>query len=527
LWKVKTDGSATGAALIDPGTTGENGQNLITGNTTPFTIEHAVTLPALSLAADERLYVQFWRRQLTPYVSVFNNDARLLTLAAHDGIARLEHPAVSTLPDLPALASPVDGAITSSRNLSGVFSDPDAGDSGSLEFRVCTAPAAGGSECSPTVDSGFSAAVANGATASWTASAGLAHGTPLHWQARGVDALGGRSGWTDTRSFTLNDEPAIPVLASPVDGAITSSRNLSAVFSDADAGDSGSLEFRVCTTSATAGSECAPAVDSGFSAAVANGATASWTASAGLGHGTPLHWQARSLDALGGLSEWSDTRSFTLNDGPASPALSLPLAGALVRSASPALRAAYVDSDGNSGVVRFRVCLTSTAAGLACARPVAGGVSEQTVNGATAAWRPEASLRDQTYFWQARSEDAFGVVSPWSATRKLIVARRLLRVASSTRVTCVVGATLRVQLRLAASARVSARLYTKSRFDLGRNYGLRPQGRSTVALRLPYSLERPAVYWIRWIAVRGGERAVASTRLDLRAGNGGPPTCRT
>jgi hypothetical protein len=417
LWKVKTDGTALGAPLVDPGGAGEQAsQNLITGNTMPFTVAHTVPVPAFSLAADERVYVQFWRHQTAPYVSVFNNDARVLTLSAHDGTARIEHPAVSTLPDTPALASPRDGAVTSSRSLSGFFSDPDAGDSGSLEFRVCTAPASAGVECSPVVDSGSSSSVANGATASWTAGPALAYGAPLHWQARGVDALGGRSTWTATRSFTLNDAPT-------------------------------------------------------------------------------------------------------------SPALSRPLSGALVRTATPPLRAAYTDANGDPGKVRFRVCTVPTAAGAACAPSVATGLSAQASNGATAAWQPATSLRDRTYYWQARSEDAFGVVSSWSETRKLVVARRLLRIVSATRVTCTVGAKLSVQLRLAAASRVSARLYTRSRFDLARSYGPRAQGRFTVALRIPYTLERPTIYWVRWTAVRNGERQVASMRLDLRRGVGGGSTC--
>jgi hypothetical protein len=417
LWKVKTDGTAVGAPLVDPGGAGEQAsQNLITGNTTPFTVAHTVPMPAFSLAPDERLYVQFWRHQTAPYVSVFNNDARVLTLGAHDGTARIEHPAVSTLPNTPVLASPQDGAVTSSRSLSAFFSDPDAGDSGSLEFRVCTSPAAAGVECSPAVDSGSSTTVANGAPGAWVAGTALAHGTTHYWQARNLDALGGRSGWSATRSFVLDEAPT---------GA------------------------------------------------------------------TPAR----------------------------------PLPGAFVRAGAPSLRAGFDDPDGDSGLVRFRICTAPSGSGVACGPVVAAGVSGAVADGGVAIWRPGRSLRDRVYYWQARAEDGFGEVSAWSATRKLVVAQRLVRIMSPRSLVCTVGAKVPVTLQLAASARVSARFFTKSRFDLARQYGLHARGRLTLALRLPYTLERPAVYWIRWTAIRNGERRVASMRLDLRPGTGGRPSC--
>jgi hypothetical protein len=418
LWKVKTDGTAVGPPLIDPGGAGEQAtQNLITGNTLAFTVAHTVAVPAFSLAADERLYAQFWRRQTVPYVNVFNNDARVLTLGAHDGTARIEHPAVSTLPDVPALASPADGAVTSSRSLSAFFSDPDPGDSGSLEFRVCTSPATTGMECAPAVDSGSSATVANGAPGSWTSGAALAHATTYYWQARDVDALGGRSAWTATRSFVLDDAPT--------------------------------------------------------------GAT------------------------------------------PASP-----LPGAFVRAATPSLRAGFHDPDGDSGRVRFRICTAPSGSGIACGPVVAAGLSGTVVDGGIAIWRPAYSLRDRTYYWQARAEDGFGMVSAWSATRKLVVAQRLVRIMSSRTLVCTVGAKVPVTLQLAASAQVSARLFTRSRFDLEHRFGRIARGTVRLTLSLRYSLQRPAIYWVRWTALRRGELTVASMRIDLRRATGKAPSCR-
>lgn len=419
MWKVTTSGGsiASSALVLDPNDpSAEDDANLITSLSTTQTVAHAVALPSFTLGPGEHLYVQLWRRQTGAYTTSGGTESRIATLFANDGIARVERPAVSTLPNAPTLASPADSAVTSARTLSAYFSDPDAGDSGQVEFRVCAAPAAAGIECSPAVESGSSSSVANGAPASWTAGAGLAYGTPLHWQARAVDALGGRSAWTATRSFTLNDAPA-------------------------------------------------------------------------------------------------------------SPALSRPLAGALVRSSTPPLRAAYADANGDSGKVRFRICLAPSAAGSVCTPGVAAGLSGQTSNGAIAAWQPGSSLRDRTYYWQARSEDAFGVPSAWSQTRKLVVAQRLVRIMSPRRLVCTVGAKVSVKLRLAAAARVSAGLFTRSRLDLEYGFGRLAQGSATLTLSLPYSLQRPAIYWVQWTALRRGERTVASMRVDLRRPNGRPPSC--
>jgi hypothetical protein len=417
LWEIDSSGAALGSALVDPAGAGEHtATNLIDTTNAPKTITHLVpNLPAFTLDEGNRLYLQFWRHQTAPYTTG-NNDARIVTVHSNDGVSALEHPAVSTLPDAPVLASPADSAVTNSRSLSAYFSDPDAGDSGSLEFRVCTAPAAAGAECSPAVDSGSSANVANGAPGTWTAGAALAHGTTHYWQARDVDALGGRSAWTATRSFILDEAPT---------GA------------------------------------------------------------------TPAR----------------------------------PLPGAFVRAGAPSLRASFEDPDGDSGRVRFRICTAPSGSGVACGPAVAAGLSAAVTDGGVATWRPGRSLRDRVYYWQARAEDGFGVLSPWSATRKLVVAQRLVRIMSPSRLVCTVGAKVSVNLRLAAAARVSARLFTRSRFDLEYSFGRRSQGPAKLTLSLPYSLQRPAVYWVRWTALRRGERAVASMRVDLRRPNGRPPSC--
>ena len=64
------------------------------------------------------------------------------------------------------------------------------------------------------------------------------------------------------------------------------------------------------------------------------------------------------------------------------------------------------------------------------------------------------------------------------------------------------------------------------RLDLERGFGRIARGTARLKLSLPYSLQRPAVYWVRWTAVRRGELTVASMRVDLRRATGRAPSCR-
>jgi hypothetical protein len=533
LWKVTTAGVAVGAPIVDPATSGEDtGTNLIDTTNAAKAVTHTVpNVPAFSLATNERLYVQFWRRQTSPYVNNFNNDSRIITLYAFDGVGRILHPAVSTLPDAPALQSPADGALPepSAPLLEATFSDQDAGDTGHVDFRVCTTLVGGaGSDCADTVASGSSASVASGEAASWAVSPALAQGT-YRWQAQAQDALGGQSGWSTTQSFTVDQAPAVPALVSPADGepAAPASPVLEAGYSDPD-GDSGSVDFRVCTTLVGgAGSDCADTVASGSSASVASGEAASWAVSPALAHGM-YYWQGRAQDALGGQSGWSGTRSFAVNLSPAAPALVSPPAGAWVRTGNPTLRALFSDPDGDGGSVRFRVCRSASAAGVKCSGGVRTGSSAGVASDAVASWRVPVALADRRFYWQARGLDDNGTSSAWSATRRLEVARALVRVVSPVDVDCAVGSVLAVRLRLGSVARVRALFYTHGRLDYIAGFGRLGKGIQTVKMRIPWVLERPAHYRVAWEARRSGETGRSWLEIDLRRlrlGEVDPPPC--
>lgn len=421
MWKVTASGPTYSTPLIDPSGAGEEtATNLIDTSNTFRPITHTVSVPAFTLAPDERLYVQFWRRQTAPYQSASANDARVITLTAQDGYARIEHPGVSTLPDTPPLTSPADGAVMTSTSpaLAATFSDPDTSDTGTVDFRVCTVLDGGqGSDCSDEAAAGSSATVTNGASANWTVS---------------------------------------------------------------------------------------PALTPGL-----------------------YYWQARANDGIG-TSGWSATRAFTIHEGPLAPTLASPAAGAQVRTATPLLKAAFVDPDGNDGVVHFRVCQAASPAGEQCSLKVAAGSSLTLASGTTAGWRVTKRLRDGRYYWQARSEDEHGEGSAWTATRRLDVAKHLIRILSDARLVCSVGAKLSVRMKLAARADVTVLFHNGGHVDLVHRFGSVAAGTKTLRQFLSYDLARPDVYWLQWRAERTNEKESAWMRVELKPlPRSGEPYCRT
>jgi hypothetical protein len=532
MWKVTTSGAAVGSALIDPATVGEKTDvNLIATTNQPKTVTHTVSgVPAFTLESSERLYVEFWRHQSAPYFTA-NNDARVITLYSADTVAQISHQGVSTLPDVPAQQAPEPGAVPepSAPLLEATFDDPDAGDSGHVDFLVCTTLVGGaGSDCADTAASGASGAVANGATASWTVSPALVQGI-YYWQARAEDALGGQSGWSATRSFIVDQAPLDPTLSAPPDGVLTptGSPSLEAGYTDPD-GDGGHLDFLVCTTLVGgAGSDCADTAASGASGAVASGTVATWAVSPALPHGT-YHWQARAEDTLGGRSSWTATQSFSVNLSPGAPTLLGPAARAWGRTDKPTLRALFDDPDADDGSVRFRLCKRPSTAGFRCSGRVQGGTSASVAAGSVASWTVANALPDRRYYWQARSLDDFGEGSSWSATRRLEVAKALIRVVSPARVNCAVGSRLTVRLRLAETARIRALFRTRGRLDYTKGFGRLHRRVRTVRMKIPYTLERPTRYWVTWEARTADEVARSSLRIDLRRlrlGEVDPPPC--
>jgi len=307
-------------------------------------------------------------------------------------------------PGLPTFGSPANGSRTNSAQLDATFVDSDATDSGTVGFQLCSDAA-----CSSVLSSSTSATVGGGTSVSWTPG-GLADGT-YYWRLRGQDVAGNQSSWTSSRSFVLDtNPPATPSLTSPADDAYLGAvPAFGATFSSADAGDSGTIDYQLCSDSG-----CSAVVQSGSSSSgLADGESGSWTPG-GLGGGT-FYWRARADDAAGNQSAWSATSEFTVDTAaPSVPVQTAPGDGARVNRPA-ALDATYSDGGGDAGSVIFQACTTSACTTVAASATV-GGVPDNT----GAAWTP-TGLRDGTYYWRARSQDSAANQSAWSSVRSFTI----------------------------------------------------------------------------------------------------------
>lgn len=155
---------------------------------------------------------------------------------------------------------------------------------------------------------------------------GLASGQGWRWRACVVDAAGAASAWTASGGapdFRVDSAAPAIALAAPAPTSTTTNTTpaLSASYDDADPGSTGTLEFRI-GTSTTCGTSV---VQSGASAGgLADGATGSWTA-APLAAGT-YHWCARAVDQADNTSSWTPTRQLRIG----TPTLTLSLSTASI-----------------------------------------------------------------------------------------------------------------------------------------------------------------------------------------------------
>ncbi len=403
MWKVTVSGNAitSSTMLLDPTGAGENSTNFISG----ASIAHAVTVNGFSLAPNEHLYVQFWRRQ-TVVMASGGPPSTIATMPVYDGTAQITHPAANGFPNVPALGS-VAARVKTTPQLSATFSDPDAADTGTLAFQLCSDPT-----CATVLQSGSSApGIANGAIGNWTPPTNIAdglHDGTYYWRVQATDSSAGgpnTSGWSSTSSFVVDTvPPGTPTLDLPAAAARVTTTQLGATFVDTDLSDSGIVDFELCSNAS-----CSSVVGSNTSSSVGSGAAVTWTPT-GLSDGT-YYWRLRATDVAGNQTSWTPTQSFVLDTNPPGvPSLTSP-ADASYLGAAPALKATFTSSDaGDSGKLDFQVCSDNL-----CGTVVRNGSSSSGLaNGGTGSWTP-SGLAAGSYYWRSRAQDAVGNQSAWSA----------------------------------------------------------------------------------------------------------------
>ncbi len=300
-------------------------------------------------------------------------------------------------PSVPTGLAPAAASRVAAPQLSATFANTDSTDSGTLTFQLCS-----DATCATVLTGSTSSTLAAGASTTWTPAA-LADGN-YYWRVRAQDAAANVGAWSTIRALTVDTvAPAPTTLDTPADGAtVSAGPSLTATFIDADAADSGSVSFQICSDAS-----CATVVGSGSSAMLSNGGHGAWMPGS-LADGTYFA-RARNVDIAGNASVWSAVRSFTLDTGaPAVPA------GSGIDDGTrtwriPTLTATFSDGGGAAGTISFQVCSSST-----CTTVAQSGTASSVASGTTASWTP-TGLADGTYYWRVRAQDDVGNRSAWSA----------------------------------------------------------------------------------------------------------------
>jgi len=414
------------------------------------------------------------------------DGSHTLQIRGTDGVGNIGAPASyawsidTTVPSSPTPSGPADGALLNAiPQLGGSFTDPTSGDTGVVNVRVCTSPAAAGTACSGLVRSGGSSTVVSGNTGTYTP-ASLADGT-YDWQVQAQDAAGNKSGWTATRSFTLDTTPPDTSIGPSEPPAHSNSTSTSFDFSATEAGSTFKCSFdgapyATCTTpvSYTALTEAThtfsvqstdlagntdasaatftwtvdvtppdtsigptepAAVSTSSSATFDFSATESstfecsrdgsaWSACtspktySGLLEASHT-FQVRATDLAGNVDAMPATYAWYVDTSVPAATLVSPSDGFATNS-FPQFKTTFTDPNGvDSGTVEFRICSAVATAGVACAPMVQDVVSSAVLSGATATFTP-SSLANGLFYWQARARDSAGNQSAWTATRSFI-----------------------------------------------------------------------------------------------------------
>ena len=215
-------------------------------------------------------------------------------------------------------------------------------------------------------------------------------------------------------TYNSNTAPNAPTDLSPTGGGFTTSKVLSATFSDPDSGDSlSAYQVQISTGSgfSTILYDSGEVADTGTSIA--------HTHTAALTYNTTYYWRARTKDAAGLWGPYSDgTASFKPNTKPNTPSNLTPSGGSIVSSLTPTFSGSASDPDSGDSLAlaRIRVYRSSDNRMEWDSGEFASGVASFTkIFGSGGTTYNNLSL-NTAYYWTALVKDSNGASSSTSSS---------------------------------------------------------------------------------------------------------------
>ena len=215
-------------------------------------------------------------------------------------------------------------------------------------------------------------------------------------------------------TYNSNTAPNAPTNLSPTGGGFTTSKVLSATFSDPDSGDSlSAYQVQISTGSAFS----TILYDSGE--VVGTGTSISHTHTAALTYNTTYYWRVRTKDAAGLFGAYSDgTASFKPNTKPNTPSNLTPSGGLIVSSLTPTFSGSSSDPDSGDSLALARILLYRSSDNRLewDSGDFASGVASFTkIFGSGGTTYNNLSL-DTAYYWTALVKDSNGASSSTSSS---------------------------------------------------------------------------------------------------------------
>jgi len=219
----------------------------------------------------------------------------------------------------------------------------------------------------------------------------LADGS-YYWKVRAKDSQGNWSGWSDTWSFSINQQLlAAPTQLLPANASVITDNQ--PTFDWDDVTDAAKYELLVAKTSDFSSPEIQQSALTSSNYTAANSLTED-----------SYYWKVRAQDSQDNWGAWSDSWTFTITaPPPAVPTLISPANESVIGNTSP-------DFDWNdvTNAVKYELMVDQTADFSSPAIQQSALTSSD--------YTATSSLSDGVYYWKVRAQDANSNWSDWSSS---------------------------------------------------------------------------------------------------------------